>query len=612
MIEEQAPIFMVLLPLSAAFLAPLIGLGSKRVRDFIPFLAFLAALFVGLSMIPRIMAGEIIIYELAGRSPPIGISLYVDALSLFVALVLAGMATFSALYAVSYKKNDPRRGKFYTLFCLQVTGMMGLVLTGDMFNLYVFFEIMSVSTYALVAYNRKWDSAEAAFKLLTLGGVVSTFILFGVALLYAQYQTLNMVDLASKVTLSSVDLIAIALFITGFGLKAGFVPLHFWAADAYPAAPTPTGMLLAGTFKQAGVYLLARTLYHVFQVMDVTSPLLVTIGVLTAFIGVMMALVQHDFKRLLSYHAVSQLGYIVAGVGLAAPLGVTGGLFHLMNHAMYKGLLFLCAGAVFYRIGTWDLDEMGGLSKKMPFTTLAFVVGALAISGIPPFNGFVSKWMLYVGTYEQGYYFYTVILILVSVGTLSSFLKALDSAFFGQLKEEFKNVKDVPILMKIPMAGLSFFCILFGVYPALPLRIVEKATSAALGTIPPSVIKVVDVGAYDLGVNVEFAYWSPVMITLVALFFVIFVWLTFRTGKALAPKPEVKPEAREDIYICGEEDYYVHVGGSNLYYGIVTPLNRFYNGMKSEHSGLLQNYVFWVVFTLVIMIAYLSYMWRVI
>jgi len=612
MIEEQAPIFMVLLPLSAAFLAPLIGLGSKRVRDFIPFLAFLAALFVGLSMIPRIMAGEIIIYELAGRSPPIGISLYVDALSLFVALVLAGMATFSALYAVSYKKNDPRRGKFYTLFCLQVTGMMGLVLTGDMFNLYVFFEIMSVSTYALVAYNRKWDSAEAAFKLLTLGGVVSTFILFGVALLYAQYQTLNMVDLASKVTLSSVDLIAIALFITGFGLKAGFVPLHFWAADAYPAAPTPTGMLLAGTFKQAGVYLLARTLYHVFQVMDVTSPLLVTIGVLTAFIGVMMALVQHDFKRLLSYHAVSQLGYIVAGVGLAAPLGVTGGLFHLMNHAMYKGLLFLCAGAVFYRIGTWDLDEMGGLSKKMPFTTLAFVVGALAISGIPPFNGFVSKWMLYVGTYEQGYYFYTVILILVSVGTLSSFLKALDSAFFGQLKEEFKNVKDVPILMKIPMAGLSFFCILFGVYPALPLRIVEKATSAALGTIPPSVIKVVDVGAYDLGVNVEFAYWSPVMVTLVALFFVIFVWLTFRTGKALAPKPEVKPEAREDIYICGEEDYYVHVGGSNLYYGIVTPLNRFYNGMKSEHSGLLQNYVFWVVFTLVIMIAYLSYMWRVI
>lgn len=612
MIEEQAPILMVLLPLSAAFLAPLIGLGSKRVRDFIPFLAFLAALFVGLSMIPRIMAGEIIIYELAGRSPPLGISLYVDALSLFVALVLAGMATFSALYAVSYKKNDPRRGKFYTLFCLQVTGMMGLVLTGDMFNLYVFFEIMSVSTYALVAYNRKWDSAEAAFKLLTLGGVVSTFILFGVALLYAQYQTLNMVDLASKVTLSSVDLIAIALFITGFGLKAGFVPLHFWAADAYPAAPTPTGMLLAGTFKQAGVYLLARTLYHVFQVMDVTSPLLVTIGVLTAFIGVMMALVQHDFKRLLSYHAVSQLGYIVAGVGLAAPLGVTGGLFHLMNHAMYKGLLFLCAGAVFYRIGTWDLDEMGGLSKKMPFTTLAFVVGALAISGIPPFNGFVSKWMLYVGTYEQGYYFYTVILILVSVGTLSSFLKALDSAFFGQLKEEFKNVKDVPILMKIPMAGLSFFCIVFGVYPALPLRIVEKATSAALGTIPPSVIKVVDVGASDLGVNVEFAYWSPVMITLVAVFFVIFVWLTFRTGKALAPKPEVKPEAREDIYICGEEDYYVHVGGSNLYYGIVTPLNRFYNGMKSEHSGLLQNYVFWVVFTLVIMIAYLSYMWRVI
>jgi multicomponent Na+:H+ antiporter subunit D len=398
---EHAPILMVLIPLSAAFLTPLVGLVSKKIQDVVPFLAFLAALFIGISMIPHVMSGEIIIYALAGRQPPIGISLYVDALSLFVALVLAGMSTFSALYAVSYKRRDPRRGKFYTLFCLQVTGMMGLVLTGDLFNLYVFFEIMSVSTYALVAYNRKWDSAEAAFKLLTLGGLVSTFILLGVALMYAQYQTLNMVDLASKIAVSSVDIVAIALFITGFGLKAGFVPLHFWAADAYPAAPTPTGMLLAGTFKQAGVYLIARILYHVFDVMDVTSPLIATIGVLTAFIGVMMALVQHDFKRLLSYHAVSQLGYIIAGVGLAAPLGVAGGLFHLMNHAMYKGLLFLCAGAVFYRIGTWDLDEMGGLSKKMPFTTLAFLVGALAISGIPPFNGFVSKWMLYVGTYEK-------------------------------------------------------------------------------------------------------------------------------------------------------------------------------------------------------------------
>jgi multicomponent Na+:H+ antiporter subunit D len=245
---------------------------------------------------------------------------------------------------------------------------------------------------------------------------------------------------------------------------------------------------------------------------------------------------------------------------------------------------------------------MGGLSKKMPFTTLAFLVGALAISGIPPFNGFVSKWMLYVGTYEKGYYFFTVVLILVSVGTLSSFLKALDSAFFGQLKDEFKHVKDVPLLMKIPMGLLSVFCIIFGIYPKLPLELVEKATSAVLGIS-------VDVGTYDMGINLEFAFWSPVMITLVMVFFLVFVWLTYRTGKALAPHPEVEPEARDDTYICGEEDYYVHVGGSNLYYGITAPLNRFYQYLKSEHSGLLQNYVFWVVFTLVIMILYL---WRVI
>jgi multicomponent Na+:H+ antiporter subunit D len=602
MIPEHAPILMVLLPLSAAFITPLVGLGSGRVRDYIPFLAFVSSLVCGLTMVSRVLSGDIIVYALGSRSPPYGITLYVDALSLFAALVVVGMAAFSALYAVPYMRKDPRRGKFYTLFCLQIAGISGVVLTGDMFNLYVFFEIMSVSTYALVAYQRKWDSAEAAFKLLTLGGVVSTFVLFGVALLYAQYQTLNMVDLASKIVMSSVDIIAMAFFVVGFGFKAGIVPLHFWAADSYPAAPTPTGMLLAGTFKVAGVYLFARILYFVFDAMEATSPMIATFGVITAFIGVMMALVQHDFKRLLSYHAVSQLGYIMTGIGLATPLGISGGLFHLMNNAVYKGLLFLCAGAVFYRIGTWDLDRMGGLSKKMPFTTFCFFIGALAISGVPPFNGFVSKWMLYVGTYQKEYYFFTVVLILASVGTLSSFLKALDSAFLGQLKDEFREVKDVPFLMKLPMGILAVTCIVFGVYPKLPLTLVGKASSAVLG-IP------VDVGAYDLGLNLEYAFWSPVMISLVLLFLIGFVFLTLRTGKALAPESEKKPDARSDIYICGEEDYYVNIAGSNLYYGIMTPLNRFYRYLKSEHSGLLQNYVFWVVFTLIVVITYL---WRVV
>lgn len=600
MISPHAPILMVLLPLSAAFITPLVGLVSSRVRDVVPFCAVLTALIMGVSMIPHVMAGEVIIYELANRSPHIGISLYIDALSLFAGVVLLGMATFSALYAISYKRSDKRRGKFYTLFCLQITGITGVILTGDMFNLYVFFEIMSVSTYALVAYNRQRDSAEAAFKLLTLGGVVSAFILFGVALLYAQYQTLNMIDLASSITLSTVDIVILAFFLVGFGFKAGIVPLHFWAADSYPAAPTPTGMLLAGSFKLAGVYLIARIIYTVFNVMDATSPLLATLGVLTCFIGVMMALIQHDFKRLLSYHAVSQLGYIMVGIGLATPLGISGGLFHLLNNALYKGLLFLCAGAVFYRIGTWDLDSMGGLSRRMPFTTAMFLIGSLAISGVPPFNGFVSKWMLYVGTYERGYYFFTVVLILASVGTLSSFLKALDSAFFGQLKEEYAAVTDVPLLMKIPMGAIALCCIVFGVFPRIPLALVEKATSAVLK-------EPIDIGVYNLGINLDYAFWSPVMMALVFVFFIAFVWLTFRTGKAISPHSK-KTEMAEDIYVCGEEDYYVHVGGSNLYYGILTPLNRFYQYLKSEHSGLLQNYVFWVVFTLILMIAYL---WRV-
>jgi len=267
----------------------------------------------------------------------------------------------------------------------------------------------------------------------------------------------------------------------GFGLKAALVPMHAWLPDAHPAAPTPISAMLSGVFiKATGVYALIRVTTNVFPTMHVTQEALLALGGLSMVVGVFMAIGQWDIKRLLAYHSISQIGYVVLGIGLGTPLGVLGGVFHLVNHAAFKSLLFLGAGAVEFRTGTRQLREMGGLRERMPVTSATTLAASLSISGIPPFNGFFSKLIIIWAAIEAGRYGYAVAAVIVSVMTIASFMKVQKYAFFGTLRERWRNVTEVPVSMLIALVALAVLCLAMSalLLPSLRAAVLDPAVEA--------------------------------------------------------------------------------------------------------------------------------------
>jgi len=484
---ESIPILAVVLPLSAAFFMPIVGAlskryGLRRACDWFAVGALVATLALIASMAPAILGGRILVHRLGGWPPPLGILLAVDGLNLLVALIVGGIALLVAVYSVVYVERDTRRDLYYTLLMLATAGMLGVTLTGDIFNLYVFFEIMCISSYALVAFRRGWSSIEASIKYMIISSLGTSFILLGVALLYGEIGTLTIAHLASRlaaVRATDPFLVATALtlFIAGFGIKIAMVPFHAWLPDAYQAAPTSIAALFSGATATVGIYAMLRVTYAMFGALALGT-MLAVFGVVTMIAGGLMALVQRDLKRLLAYSGISQMGYILLGVGLGTALGVQGGLFHMLNNAVFKALLFMCAGAILYRVGTSNIDGLGGLAKNMPVTAGLFTVGALSISGVPPFNGFASKWTIYVAGVGAGQWVFTAIAIIMSALTLAYFLKAINSIFLGQRPSRLGGVREAPPLMLVPMIALAALCVVFGVLPHLGIGLVSPAQGA--------------------------------------------------------------------------------------------------------------------------------------
>ena len=392
----------------------------------------------------------------------IGIAIEVDALSLFFGLLAAIAVALAGFYSFKYITQDDANGPFFTLFLMLSGGVMGILLSGDLFNIYVMLEVMTFAAVGLTAF-RTWNpnAREAAFKYLVVGSIGSTCILLGISLVYAQCHTLNLAQISAILPgkLNATTIFAFALLFTGFGCKSFMFPFQPIAADAHGAAPSSVSVLISGVFTKTGVYGIIRVSYFLFRTMGLTSmqTMVVFIGCLSMFVCVTMALNQHDFKRLLAFHSISQIGYILTALGLCTGIGIAGGLYHAINHTLFKGLLFLVAGSVLYGTGTTYLEKLGGLARKMPQTAALFLVGAFSISGIPPFNGFASKWMIYQATFEKaaetgsiGYALVTVVCVVTSVLTLASFVKVGQSVFFGQLPPEYENVKETPLSMRIP------------------------------------------------------------------------------------------------------------------------------------------------------------------
>jgi multicomponent Na+:H+ antiporter subunit D len=344
-----------------------------------------------------------------------------------------------------------------------VTGMNGVVLTGDMFNLYVFMEIAAIASYALVGFGCEHEELEASFKYMVLGTIASSLILIAIAFTYALTGTLNMAHVAQSLAgaeMTTPLVFVFALFITGFGLKAALVPFHAWLPDAHPAAPAPISAMLSGVLiKAIGVYVLARLLFNVFGMNPQLLGILRTLGLISMVAGALLSIGQWDMKRLFAYSSISQVGYIILGLGLGTPLGIVGALYHLINHSVFKSLLFLNSGAVEYATGTRDLKKLGGLSKQMPVTSATSLVGSMSIAGIPPFNGFWSKLIIVIACVQAGFYGFAFAAVVVSILTLAILLKVQKNVFFGSARAALGQIQKVPILMAAAMVLLAVLCL---------------------------------------------------------------------------------------------------------------------------------------------------------
>jgi multicomponent Na+:H+ antiporter subunit D len=459
------PLF-VAIPLGGAFLISLAGKRIKWLPDILGNLTTLVLFGISVLAVFAVSKYGSLVYSVGSWKPPVGIAMVLDGMTSFMLVTVNLVAFTIAIFSVNYMEKFTSKWKFYALFLLMLAGMNGVVITGDMFNLFVFLEIASVASYALVAFGTERQELEAAFKYAIMSTVGSLFVLLGIVLLYSYTSTLNMADMADVLAqkgAGNITLMVSVLFLMGFGLKAALVPFHAWLPDAHPSAPAPISAMLSGVLiKSLGVYALCRIFFNVIGVSPEVSSILLFLGALSMVVGVFLAIGQWDFKRLLAYHSISQIGYVILGIGLGTPLGILGGLFHLFNHSVFKSLLFLNSGAVEYSTGTRDLKKMGGLAQKMPVTGTTSLVASMSIAGIPPFNGFWSKLIIIIAAVQAGRFGYAFWAVLASVLTLASFMKVMKYAFFDKLKERWERVKEVPFFMKLSMGMLALVCILGG------------------------------------------------------------------------------------------------------------------------------------------------------
>ena len=627
---QHFPIYAIMALFLGAFLIVIFG-HKKPLRHLIALVATGAAMLFMLGLFkPVMLDGEIISYWMGGRVPAggyaIGIALEVDALSLFFGLLVSTVVFIACIYSIQYMSHDDNVPQYYTLFLMLAGGVMGMVLTGDLFNMFIMVEILTFAAVALTAFRNTANGAlEAAFKYLVVGCIGSSCILAGTILLYAQVHTLNLAQLAALVPgrVTTATKVAFALLYIGFSTKAFLVPFHPLAADAHGAAPASISVLISGVLTKSGIYGLIRLTWFIFQSMGLGSMqfLLVFVGSVSMFVCVTMALAQHDFKRLLAFHSISQIGYVLAAVGLSTALGLSAGLYHAMNHTIFKGLLFLAAGAVLHETGTTDLGKLGGLSKKMPHTTALFLVGALSISGVPPFNGFASKWMIYQASYQRavesgniGFLLVTVVALVTSTLTLASFVKVTQSVFFGQLPKELENVKEVPFGMRFAMGILAVLCLVTGLFPDFVTAYLTQPAAAAAFHVTSYINAAMGAGYADTAMlvpaeTVEPAFvmqgvWTPLSWLCLLMIATLSVTVAATSSKYDAVSLGDVSDSKYQLFYGGEANFHSHVGSDDLFWGFKHNWRRYFSFMHELHSGVVNDYALWAVVALALALVY--------
>lgn len=457
----------IIVPLVLAGLLPLLGKVSKRLLpDLLASAAMLFLLVLAVFSARPLIADGGIIQQAFWFGAPLNIRLLLDGFSLFMLFTIALVSFAVTVYSINYMEHYGAKANYYALLLVMIAGMNGLVLSSDLFTIYVFLEVAAIASYALVAFGRGPDELEAAFKYLMLSAVASAFVLLSIAIIFGVTGGVSFGIVAQGLKTLNIKTVVgfcSGLFLAGFGLKAALVPFHSWLPDAHPSAPAPISAMLSGVLiKVSGVYAMMRIFLSVFGLTPALTTVLTVMGIISILVGALAALGQNDIKRMLAYSSISQIGYVVLGLGIGTPLGILGGLFHLFNHALFKSLLFLNAGAVEQSTGTRSLDKMGGLAKVMPLTAATSVIGSLSIAGVPPLNGFWSKLLIIIALVQAKMYVLAVLAVLGSVITLWYYLVLQHQAFFGKLNDAWRGVKEAPFWMSASTVLLALLCIVTG------------------------------------------------------------------------------------------------------------------------------------------------------
>lgn len=482
---EHLPILLIIIPLLAA---PLCILSNHAGFSwFISCVSCAASFICSLMLLEQLTSVSVISYSLGGWEPPWGIEYRVDLLTVFLLLLLTGISTLVlifARYSVDQEISKNRVVPFYATLLLAITGLNGICISGDVFNVFVFLEISSIASYTLISMGRDRRALNAAFKYLVMGTIGATFILIGIGFLYMKTGTLNMQDLASRLPelYDSRTIRAGFAFLTvGIGLKLALFPLHLWLPNAYAYAPSVVSALLAATATKVAVYMLLRFLFSVFsidfslQAMPLNM-LLILLGSAAVVSASIVAIFQVNIKRLLAYSSVAQLGYIALAIGLANQTGITAAMLHLFNHALMKGALFLALGAMIYKVGSAELQASRGMIRQMPLTALAIIIGGLSLIGVPGTAGFISKWFMIQAALEKGWWPLAILILLGSLLAVIYVWKIVESLFFSATQKTV-GVQEAPLTMLVPVWILVIANLYFGIFTELTVDLANTASS---------------------------------------------------------------------------------------------------------------------------------------
>lgn len=493
---DQLPALQVMLPLVAA---PLIVILRHPVWSW-AFATLVSALtcFVSIALLHQVSDGSIIRYAIGGWEAPTGIEFYIDQVNAGVALLVSGVSTVVLVYAYESIKRSLDNSRHYLFYCgwlLCLTGLIGMVITGDAFNVFVFLEISSLSTYMLIAFGSDRRALVASFRYLVLGSVGASFILIGIGFLYAATGTLNMVDLAARIPDTESPravLVAFSFLTVGLLIKAAIFPLHGWLLNAYHHAPIAVTAFLAGTATKVSLYVLVRLFFSVFGTEYSFGQLFLNWVLLPAAVAAflsmsLVAIYQTDLRRMLAYSSVAQIGYIVTGISLATQTGLTAAVVHIFNHGMVKTTLFMAVGCILFRAGHAHIPSLDRLMSRMPFTATAFILAGLGLIGVPLTAGFVSKFTLISALLEQGWGIAAALILLSSVMAVAYIGRVVYLIMFRESRGAVvssEGYREVPVTMLVPMYALLALSFYFGIFGGQSLSLAGSAAETLLRGYP--------------------------------------------------------------------------------------------------------------------------------